>query len=181
MKKPTQKRSRERVNVILKTATAIIAHSGSEGLQMNDLARAAKVPIGSLYQYFPSKQSVVLALVDRFLGRVREQIELAFEEIRDRETAIQVIKATIWNYYQTCLKEPAIRDIWCYSQSDRQLQMIDLKDTRRNAALVFIALAPYALPERHGTQDPLHAEHGINRRHNKTCSCLHKRGRRCTR
>jgi AcrR family transcriptional regulator len=61
-KKPSQERAQATVEAILAaTAHILIAH-GFEGLSTNKVAARAGVSIGSLYQYFPSKEALVAAL-----------------------------------------------------------------------------------------------------------------------
>jgi AcrR family transcriptional regulator len=54
----------------LVTATArILVKCGYERASTNRIAKAAGVSVGSLYQYFPSKESLVAALIDRHVER----------------------------------------------------------------------------------------------------------------
>ena len=46
------------------TAIALIAERGFDNTTLRDVASRAKVSVGLLYRYFPSKQAVVLALYD---------------------------------------------------------------------------------------------------------------------
>ncbi|MCJ7872599.1 TetR/AcrR family transcriptional regulator [Marinovum sp. 2_MG-2023] len=62
-KTPRQARSRKTCDAILRAAAEILAKSGQRGLNTNHVAQKAGVSIGSLYQYFPNKQSIVVALI----------------------------------------------------------------------------------------------------------------------
>lgn len=74
---PRQKRSRERVSLILKTAREALQEHGLEKLSTNSIAAQAEIPVGSIYQYFPDKVSILEALYREYL----ENIRLAFEEL----------------------------------------------------------------------------------------------------
>ena len=63
-KKPTQKRSRETVACVLEAATQILETVGLPGYNTNAVAARAGISIGSLYQYFPGKESITLALIE---------------------------------------------------------------------------------------------------------------------
>ena len=69
------RRNRERV---LKAAKAVFAAKGSDA-QMDDIARRAKVGVGTVYRHFPTKDALIRALVaDRvtqILGFAREGLE----------------------------------------------------------------------------------------------------------
>jgi len=54
---PQQSRSRKRRENILSAANALIAQHGILGLRMNDVAKLAQVPIGSVYQYSQQRAS----------------------------------------------------------------------------------------------------------------------------
>jgi AcrR family transcriptional regulator len=64
-KQPTQARSSETVNVILEAAARILETRGFAGYTTNAVAERAGVSIGSLYQYFPNKDALTAALIDR--------------------------------------------------------------------------------------------------------------------
>lgn len=54
------------VDAILAAVEQILEHHGIERLTTNHVAELAGVSIGSLYQYFPNKQSLLGALQDRY-------------------------------------------------------------------------------------------------------------------
>jgi AcrR family transcriptional regulator len=64
-KMPLQRRSAETVAVILEGAAHILEERGFEGFNTNAVAARAGVSIGSLYQYFPNKDALLSALIQR--------------------------------------------------------------------------------------------------------------------
>ena len=64
-KLPAQSRSTATVNAVLEAAARILERRGFEGYTTNAVAERAGVSIGSLYQYFPSKDAVTVALIER--------------------------------------------------------------------------------------------------------------------
>ncbi len=64
-KVPRQARSQNTVDVIVEAATRILTTEGFEGANVNRIAELAGVSVGSLYQYFPSKEAVVGAVAKR--------------------------------------------------------------------------------------------------------------------
>jgi AcrR family transcriptional regulator len=65
-KMPTQARSQETVTVILEASARILESEGLRGFNTNAIAERAGVSVGSLYQYFPDKDAIVLALIGSF-------------------------------------------------------------------------------------------------------------------
>jgi AcrR family transcriptional regulator len=62
---PGQKRSGATVAAILEAAARILETRGLAGYNTNAVAARAGVSIGSLYQYFPSKDAITRALINR--------------------------------------------------------------------------------------------------------------------
>lgn len=66
-KEPQQARSRATVEAALQAGTRILSDHGWAGFTTNKVADAAGVSIGSLYQYFPDKLSLIEAIRRRHL------------------------------------------------------------------------------------------------------------------
>jgi AcrR family transcriptional regulator len=66
-KSPSQERSRRTVERILDAAARIFHEQGYAGATTNDVADEAGVSVGSLYQYFPNKDSLLVALTRRHI------------------------------------------------------------------------------------------------------------------
>lgn len=87
-KKPAQQRSRETVRAIVAAAARILKRDGYEGTNVNRVAEVAGVSIGSLYQYFPTKEALVAAvaqdLAERTVAVFQDGIvDFAFLPLRD--------------------------------------------------------------------------------------------------
>ena len=64
-KSPAQSRAVETVAAVLEAAARILEERGFAGYTTNAVALRAGVSIGSLYQYFPGKDAVTVALIER--------------------------------------------------------------------------------------------------------------------
>jgi len=69
-KTPKQERSREAVDAILIAATRLFIRDGYARATTNRIASAAGVSVGSLYQYFPSKDAIAIELLRRYRERL---------------------------------------------------------------------------------------------------------------
>ncbi|SFK18993.1 transcriptional regulator, TetR family [Mesorhizobium albiziae] len=137
---PSQKRSRERVERMLAAASEVIAEQGSDAMRMGEVAERASVSIGSLYQYFPDKGSIIRTLADRYNTLGRECIEGELANVRDAQGLRVAFGGLIDTYYQLFLAEPVMRDIWSGTQADKQLRDIDLVYGRINGEILGRAL-----------------------------------------
>jgi AcrR family transcriptional regulator len=66
-KRPVQHRSRRTVARILDAAAEVLAERGYTATTTNAVAERAGVSIGSLYQYLPNKEALLVALAERHL------------------------------------------------------------------------------------------------------------------
>jgi AcrR family transcriptional regulator len=66
-KTPRQERSRRTVERILDAAARIFHEQGYAAATTNDIADEAGVSVGSLYQYFPNKDALLVALITRHI------------------------------------------------------------------------------------------------------------------
>lgn len=82
-KLPKQQRSKEMVEMILEATARVLVREGYEGANTNRVADVAGVSVGSLYQYFPNKESLVAALMERHLGEMSKIYEERFAGLRN--------------------------------------------------------------------------------------------------
>ena len=64
-KTPAQSRAVETVAAVLEAAARILEERGFAGYTTNAVAERAGVSVGSLYQYFPGKDALTVALIER--------------------------------------------------------------------------------------------------------------------
>jgi AcrR family transcriptional regulator len=80
-KSPKQERSRATMEAIVEAGARVLVERGWAGTSTNRIAAKAGVAIGTLYQFFPSKEAIVGALVDR---HVDGQLALVGEQLAAR-------------------------------------------------------------------------------------------------
>ncbi len=79
-KVPTQARAKAKVEHILVRTKALLIKDGLNKLTTNHIAKAAGMSVGSLYQYFPNKQSVINRLYSRWLIEVVTAVQQFAEQ-----------------------------------------------------------------------------------------------------
>ncbi len=92
-KKPLQRRATETVTTLLDATAQELLDGGYDRMSTNKIARRAGVSVGSLYQYFPNKEAIVVALKRRMADREREVIGEKLAGLRDADlpTAVRVV------------------------------------------------------------------------------------------
>lgn len=96
-KTPRQERSRRTVDRILDAAARIFHEQGYAGATTNDIADEAGVSIGSLYQYFPNKDAVLLALTSRHIEATTAGLATLLSEQR-LEDGVDVILRNVIDF-----------------------------------------------------------------------------------
>src|ERR1700723_2407444 len=83
-KEPGQARSKETVSVILEASARILESDGLQGFNTNAIAVRAGVSVGSIYQYFPNKDAIVVALISSFKEALHDAVLKAVHAGRGR-------------------------------------------------------------------------------------------------
>ena len=89
-KSASQARSRATVDALLGATTRVLVKNGYDRATTNRIARAAGVGIGSLYQYFPSKEALVAAVIDRHTTEVRAMVRESLVKVALRPLEVAV-------------------------------------------------------------------------------------------
>jgi AcrR family transcriptional regulator len=71
-REPLQARGRARIEAVLDATAELIVEKGLEGVTMHGAARRAQTPIGSMYHFFPDRDSLLSALWDRHIAALSE-------------------------------------------------------------------------------------------------------------
>ncbi|WP_244817923.1 TetR/AcrR family transcriptional regulator [Caballeronia sp. Lep1P3] len=67
-----QARGRARIESVLDATAELIVEKGLAGVTMHGVARRAQTPIGSMYHFFPDRESLLTALWDRHVAAMGE-------------------------------------------------------------------------------------------------------------
>lgn len=76
-KTPQQARAQHTVDTIIDATAQILEQEGSARLTTNYLAARSDFSIGTIHQYFPSREAIVLALIARQRAGVQRQVAAA--------------------------------------------------------------------------------------------------------
>ncbi|MFB6463054.1 TetR/AcrR family transcriptional regulator [Bradyrhizobium tunisiense] len=82
-KNASQARSRATVDALVEATARILVREGFEKASTNRIAEIAGVSVGSLYQYFPSKEALVAAVIERHNDETMKVVRTAFVEVAD--------------------------------------------------------------------------------------------------
>lgn len=92
-KRPRQQRAEETVACIIEAAAQVLEASGRSAFNTNAVAERAGVSIGSLYQYFPGKEALLIALMQREKQRFASDAAAALDHTDGRAALDHLIQA----------------------------------------------------------------------------------------
>ncbi len=77
----SQERSRATVDALVEATARILVKEGFDKASTNRIAEVAGVSVGSLYQYFPSKEALVAAVIERHQQEIMQTVRRELAEV----------------------------------------------------------------------------------------------------
>jgi AcrR family transcriptional regulator len=105
-KTPVQARSAHTVEAIFDATIQVLLAVGPEQLTTTRVAERAGVSVGTLYQYFPNKQALLSAVLQRHLLRVVAAVEQACLATKG-QTVTTMAAAVVGAFVDAKVEEPA--------------------------------------------------------------------------
>jgi AcrR family transcriptional regulator len=94
-KSPVQRRSSQTVDAVLEAAARILETRGLAAWTTNAVAERAGVSIGSLYQYFPNRDALTVALIERETAQLLADIDSAAQGETSRSCIQGMVRASV--------------------------------------------------------------------------------------
>jgi AcrR family transcriptional regulator len=80
-KTASQERAHATVDALVEATARILVREGFDKASTNRIAEVAGVSIGSLYQYFPSKEALVAAVVERHQHDIMQTVRAELDDV----------------------------------------------------------------------------------------------------
>ena len=106
-KRPIQARSAVTVEAISEATIQVLLSQGEERLTTTRIAERAGVSVGTLYQYFPNKQSLLFAVLEHHVNNVAARVEAACVSARHKPLA-EMIKEMVEAFVDTKMERADI-------------------------------------------------------------------------
>ncbi|SAK60995.1 TetR family transcriptional regulator [Caballeronia fortuita] len=141
-KAPAQSRSEATVASIVEAAAQVLESEGFDGFNTNAVARRAGVSIGSLYQYFPGKDALIVALIRREGARFHEDASGALTQRSGKAALEYLIGAAVRQQLQRPMLarlldiaegRPALRNEVAKGEMDELVESIVARAAPRHA------------------------------------------------
>jgi AcrR family transcriptional regulator len=109
-KKPAQERSKETVRALVTAAARILEQDGYEKANVNRIAELAGVSVGSLYQYFPTKDALVAAVARKLSDEMIDVFQTGIQDDAFRPLP-EVVRAIVMRTVRAFRVNPRLRDV----------------------------------------------------------------------
>ena len=109
---PSQRRSQERVELILTATAEILRKQGIGAVTTNSIAAEAGIPVSSIYQYFPNKVEVLCALFEDYLAGIVAVIDEFATPERLQQPWEEFLTAFVKVIFQQETREHIDRELW---------------------------------------------------------------------
>lgn len=128
-KEARQSRSRETVRAIVEAATHILNTKGASGFTTNHIAKKAGVSIGSLYQYFPNKDSISSKIFETFVEEQGKRVVRILAEAENEENIDRLIPIILRELYRFRTEEIVVARAVAYeiSKGHFHQKMMEIK------------------------------------------------------
>jgi AcrR family transcriptional regulator len=131
----SQKRSRATVDTLVEATARVLIKDGFARASTNRIAARAGVSIGSLYQYFPSKEALVAAVTERHAQELSQVVRETFLTVASRpiDIAVRELVAAGINAHRVDPKLHRVLD----EEVPRTGRFENLDALQRNACVLF--------------------------------------------
>jgi AcrR family transcriptional regulator len=107
-----QRRSLDTVEAILEAAAQVFQSRGYAGGSTNHIAERAGVSIGTLYQYYPNKDAIVLELSRRHIAAAEELAWPALARLVERAPPLrQGLEEIVWGMIALHRQSPRLQQV----------------------------------------------------------------------
>lgn len=109
---PLQERSRATFDIILDATARILEDLGYAALTTNGVAAVAGVGIGTVYEYFPNKETIVAELVRRTCREIVQETEDAFTGAKNIDSKDKAIEQLVRSCLHVLRKRRALVQVF---------------------------------------------------------------------
>lgn len=109
-RRPRQLRARQTVEAVLDAVAKVLKRDGVEAVTTNRIAEVAGVSIGSVYQYFPDKRAIFVALHQRHIEQIDRLVETQLVE-NAGSSLDEVIRAIVEAMIDAHAPDPALYEL----------------------------------------------------------------------
>ncbi len=105
---PAQGRAKKSIERVFEATKRLLDNGGLDALNTNRIAAAADVSTGAIYNFFPNKEAILFAMVEDWLGGLREGYDAALQAAAAQATPFEWIELIVQHNEALYDSEPII-------------------------------------------------------------------------
>jgi len=147
-KTPVQARAAVTVEAIAEATIQVLLSHGADRLTTTRVAERAGVSVGTLYQYYPNKQSLLFAVLENHVDKVSAAVEAACERVRHKPL-VEMVKEVVEAFVDAKMERTDI-SMALYrvaAEVDGPVLVKRAGERSRKALEAIISTAPDATPQ----------------------------------
>ncbi|MCW7491134.1 TetR/AcrR family transcriptional regulator [Leptospira sp. 2 VSF19] len=146
---PQQKRSKERYQKIIDTTIGLLGEVGYDDLTTDLIAERSGIPVGSIYQFFPNKESIIYSHAESCYFMLHDFFfKLLDEELKKRKKFTpEFIDFTLHSFERTLNEVKGYRLINSILYTNQALLKLDIESNERFAKSLAEKVILYLFPK----------------------------------
>jgi AcrR family transcriptional regulator len=109
-RRPKQRRARQTVDAVLDAVVRVLKRNGLNAVTTNRIAEVAGVSIGSVYQYFPDKRAIFVALHQRHVDEIDRMVETELVE-HAASSLDELVRAMVEGMIEAHATDPELHEL----------------------------------------------------------------------
>jgi AcrR family transcriptional regulator len=109
-RQPKQRRAQQTVEAVLDAVVRVLKREGFDAVTTNRIAEVAGVSIGSVYQYFPDKRAILVALHQRHIEEIDSMVKTRLVE-HATSSLDELIRAMVEGMIEAHTKDPELCEL----------------------------------------------------------------------
>jgi AcrR family transcriptional regulator len=125
-------------DALIRAAVTVFSQKGFHAAKMQEIADAAGVGKGTMYEYFDTKDELFLAVYDAWMDAYEAAMEEAGSRSKDPvSTADALIDTTIEFYEEHALHAPLLLEFWAHALRSNDPHFLErIRDRKKRMALL---------------------------------------------
>lgn len=121
---PKQKRGKQKVTTVLKTAAKLFSTLGYEITTTRQISEIAGLPIGTIYQFFSNKKEILLCLAEYYGQRIEDHFETLMKSGIEQLDKNKMPEKMITFFFEFDKQNPEFYSIFNFASNSKEMREV---------------------------------------------------------